>query len=216
MNTSDATVTAIILAGGVSRRLGTDKRRLRLWGDAGPTLLEHTLAVVAPLCAEVVVVLNDASAWPDLKVRTVPDVYPDGGALGGIYSGLQTTTTPYALVVASDMPLLNHALLAAMLAWPRNYDLLVPRHALPSTTRNQAGFEPLHAIYRRTCLEPMRQLLEAGRRRIIDVYPRLDVTCIEPEVWQRYDPAGHSLRSLNTPSDFAELQALISFYIKCS
>ncbi|WP_129671846.1 molybdenum cofactor guanylyltransferase [Candidatus Chloroploca sp. Khr17] len=209
MNILDPTVTAVVLAGGASRRLGTDKRRLRLWGDAGPTLLEHTLAVVAPLCAEVVVVLNDASAWPDLKVRTVSDIYSDGGALGGIYSGLQAITTPYALVVACDMPLLNQTLLAAMLAWPRNYDLLVPRHATSTTTRNLAGFEPLHAIYRRTCLEPMRQVLEAGQRRIIDVYPRLDVICIEPAFWQRYDPAGQSLRSLNTPPDLAELQALI-------
>ncbi len=97
--------SAVILAGGLSRRLGQDKRRLRLWGEGGPTLLERTVATVGALCADVVVVLNDPEGWPGLGGRHVPDAYPDGGALGGIYSGLAAAEEEHALVVACDFSL---------------------------------------------------------------------------------------------------------------
>src|SRR5947209_3599396 len=96
--------SAVVLAGGLSRRLGRDKRRLRLWGAQQPTLLEHTVGVVARLCPDVVVVINDPQEWRGLPAGLVPDVYPDGGALGGIYSGLAPARHVYALAVACDMP----------------------------------------------------------------------------------------------------------------
>ena len=58
----DTHASAIVLAGGLSRRMGEDKRRLRLWGQGQPVLLEHTVSVAAQLCADVVVVLNDPEA----------------------------------------------------------------------------------------------------------------------------------------------------------
>ena len=63
-------VRAIVLAGGVSRRLGQDKRQLRLWGTAGPMLLEYVVGIVARVCADVVVVLNDPDAWNTLPAPT--------------------------------------------------------------------------------------------------------------------------------------------------
>src|SRR5688572_3668459 len=122
MEHSAPATSAVVLAGGLSRRLGSDKRRARLWGDDGPVLLERTVALIASLCPDVVVVLNDPEAWPQLPARLVGDRYPDGGALGGIYSGLDAAAHDHALVVACDMPLLSRPLLAAMLARPRDYD----------------------------------------------------------------------------------------------
>src|SRR3954447_16105779 len=119
--------SAIVLAGGVSRRLGQDKRRLRLWGSAGPTLLEYVVGIVARLCADVVVVLNDPDAWSTLPARLAPDVYADGGSLGGIYADLLAAEHEYALAVACDMPFLNAGLIGAMLARLRDYDVLAPR-----------------------------------------------------------------------------------------
>jgi molybdopterin-guanine dinucleotide biosynthesis protein A len=198
----DAPVAAVVVAGGTSRRLGRDKRRLRLWGEAGPTLLEHTLDALAPLCAERIVVLNDPHAWPDLPARLVSDGFPGGGALGGIVSGLQAATTPFALVLAADMPLLNAALLRAMLARPRAYDVLLPRPA-------PAHIEPLHAIYRCACAPRLRATLEHGTRRISEALMPLSCAFVEPDELARYDPAGHALLNLNTPDDLARVRALI-------
>lgn len=201
--------SAVVLAGGRSSRLGEDKRRLRLWGEDGPTLLERTVALVGSLCADVVVVLNDPAAWPDLPARLVGDQYPDGGALGGIYSGLAATAEPYALVVACDMPLLSRPLLAAMLARPRDYDALVPRSPTPGAARNQLDAEPLHAIYAKACLEPMRATIESGRRQIAAFFPLVRVAYLEPEELRRYDPAGYSFLNINTVEQMADARRLL-------
>jgi molybdopterin-guanine dinucleotide biosynthesis protein A len=207
--TNEAPVTSgVILAGGRSRRLGQDKRRLRLWGTAGPTLLEHTIHVTTPLCAEVLVVLNDASAWPDLPARLVPDRYADGGVLGGIVSGLAASTHPHVLVVAADMPLLNRTLLRALCERAHatvDADGVVPRAPFAATTRNTAGVEPLHAVYRRACLPEMQAALAAGIRRMTDVLARLTVTYVEQDEILRYDPRGLSFVNINTQADLDRL-----------
>ncbi len=201
--------SAVVLAGGLSRRLGDDKRRLRLWGEAGPTLLEHTLQLVGQLCDDVVVVLNDPGEWPSLPARVVPDAYPDGGALGGIYSGLAAARHQHALTVACDMPFLSPALLGALLARPRDYDVLVPRSLEPGTTRNRLGVESLHAIYGKGCLAAMRDALEGGRRQIAAFFPLVQVAFFEPGETQRYDTAGRSFLNVNTPEQLAEAAALL-------
>ena len=201
--------SAVVLAGGLSRRLGQDKRRLRLWGAQQPALLEHTVGVVARLCPDVVVVINDPQEWRDLPARLVPDVYPDGGALGGIYSGLAAARHEYALAVACDMPFLNAELLAAMLARERNYDVLLPRSPQPGAARNALDVEPLHAIYAKTCLEPMRATLESGRRQIAAFFPQVRVAYVETEEIRRYDPAGRSFLNVNTPEQLADAERLL-------
>jgi molybdopterin-guanine dinucleotide biosynthesis protein A len=195
-----------VLAGGVSRRMGQDKRRLRLWGASGPTLLEHVVGIVARLCADVVVVLNDPADWPGLPARLTPDVYADGGALGGIYAGLQAAERDCALAVACDMPFLNAELIGAMLARPRDYDVLVPRSLEPGLARNALGVEPMHAIYAKACLAPMRATLESGRRQIAAFFPQVRVAYVEPDETRRYDPSGRAFLNVNTPEQMAEAQ----------
>ena len=201
--------SAVVVAGGQSRRLGYDKRALRLWGPRGPTLLEHTVGVVARLCPDVVVVLNDPEAWADLPARLVPDVYADGGVLGGIYAGLLTARHDHALTVAGDMPFLSAELLAAMLARPRDYDVLVPRSLQGGTTRNRLDAETMHAIYGKGCLGPMRDALEAGRRQIAVFFPEVRVAFFEPDETRRYDPAGRSFLNVNTPEEVAAATRLL-------
>jgi len=201
--------SAIVLAGGVSRRMGQDKRRLRLWGASGPTLLEHVVGIVARLCADVVVVLNDPADWQDLPARLTPDVYADGGALGGIYAGLQAAERDCALAVACDMPFLHAGLIGAMLARPRDYDVLVPRSLEPGVARNALDVEPMHAIYAKACLSPMRATLESGRRQIAAFFPAVRVTYVEPDETRRYDPAGRAFLNVNTPEQMAEAAQLL-------
>jgi molybdopterin-guanine dinucleotide biosynthesis protein A len=196
--------SAIVLAGGLSRRLGQDKRHLRFWGADGPMLLEHVVGIVARLCADVVVVLNDPDAWRMLPARLVPDVYADGGALGGIYAGLQAAEHAYVLAVACDMPFLNARLIEAMLAKPRDYDVLVPRSPQAGATRNALDVEPLHAIYAKTCLAPILATLESGRRQIASFFPAVRVAFVELEEIHRHDPAGRSFINVNTPEQMSE------------
>ena len=205
-----APLSGVVVAGGQSRRMGHDKRQLRLWGAAGPTLLEHTLAVLAPLCAELIVVLNDPAAWPALPATLVGDRFPDGGPLGGIYSGLAATQHAHALVVAADLPLLSADVLSWMTAQPRDYDVLVPRVATAGKARNRLGVESLHAIYGRACLEPMRRQLTAGNPQVIGFYSEVRVRIVEPDALAPLDPAGHSFLNVNTPAELELVQSLLT------
>lgn len=201
--------SGIVVAGGRSRRLGQDKRQLKLWGETGPTLLQHTVDLVASLCAEVIVVLNDPVEWPQLSGRIVPDLYPDGGALGGIYSGLAATSHEHALTIAADMPLLNIDLLRWMLAQPRDYDVLVPQLGL-GRARNRLGVESLHAIYSRACLDPIARQLDAGNPQVIGFYPEVYVRLMEPPLIAQFDPAGNAFRNVNTPEDLDVVRELLA------
>jgi len=203
-----APIDGVVLAGGHSRRLGLDKTMLRLWGPQGPTLLEATIAALRDVCDQVWVVSDGPRDWPALDVPVVFDRYAGGGVLGGIYTGLLAAGRPFVLVVACDMPFLNRDLLAYMASQRRDYDVLIPRHASPGG--ESAGWvEPLHAIYGRPCLEPMRQVLERGGRRIVDFFPQVQVRYLEEEDWARFDPEGRSFHNINTPEDVAEVQSIL-------
>jgi len=198
-DTEVSPISAVVVAGGKSMRLGQDKRRLRLWGPEGPTMLERTVRLMAAHCDEVVVVLNDPEAWPGLRARLVPDLLPGSGSLGGIYSGLEAATHPYVFAVAGDMPFLNPALITWMVEQPRDYDVLVPR--VPGESRQGSGFifQTLHAIYRKSCLPAMRNELAAGRRQVIGFFPSVGVRTIEAETLRRFDPDLWSFFNANTP-----------------
>ena len=206
---NESPLAGVVVAGGLSRRMGQDKRRLRLWGWDDRTLLEHTVALLATLCTEVIVVLNDADDWQQLSVRLVGDVYPDSGPLGGIYSGLNAAQHEHALVVAADMPLLNPALLRWMIAQPRDYDVLVPRLAGASRARNRLGVESLHAIYSRACLEPIRRQLDAGNPQVIGFFSEVRVHLVDPDTIAQFDPNGDSFRNVNTPDELELVRRLL-------
>jgi molybdopterin-guanine dinucleotide biosynthesis protein A len=188
--------------------MGQDKRHLQLWGADGPTLLEHTVAFAKQVCNEVIVVLNDPAAW-QLDAHIVADVYPHGGALGGIYSGLHAAQHTHAFVVAADMPLLNLALVRYMIAQPRAYDVLLPQAAGEAQTRNPLGVQPLHAIYSRACLGPMQAQLDAGNAQVTSFFEQVRVQMIAPATLRQFDPHGTACLNVNTPDDVARVLATL-------
>jgi len=185
-------VTGIVLAGGRSARLGQDKALLRL--DGGLTLVATTVERLRPLVDEVLVVTGDGARLGRLSARVVPDVYPDAGALGGIYSGLVAARHEHALTVACDMPFLSQDLLRHMLALPRDYDVLLPRLA-------DGLLEPLHAVYSRACREPIRERLAAGRYRVVGFHDLVRVRHVEEPELRRFDPELRSFFNVNTPEE---------------
>lgn len=183
--------SGIVLAGGRSRRLGIDKTTMRWPPQTGTqTLLEVTAGKLAQVCDEVLLV-NYRGAHP-LPYRIVPDRFAEGGSLGGLYSGLVEASHDYALAVATDMPFLSLELLRWMLAQPRDFDVLVPLRDEP---------EPLHALYSKACLEPMRRRLEAGRLKITGFFEDVRVRYIDEATLRQFDPAGLSFFNINTPED---------------
>lgn len=193
----------VIIAGGKARRFGSDKRRLRLWGEHGPTLLEHTLAVAQTVCNQVVISLNDSAEWPELSVPLLQDAVPDAGPLAGIVAGMGLLATEWTLVLAADLPLLSNELLHELIAQPRHGLAVVPQRQADS--QQQGGWEPLCALYKRACLPHFEQALAAGHYRLTQLIEQF-----QPQIWPiaSTSPWYQHLHNLNRLDDLHQLTAL--------
>ena len=193
-------ISAVVLAGGESRRLGQDKCMLLVEGQS---LLDRTLGLLASLAGDLVVVSNDPRRTVDLPfpVRLVPDRQPGVGALMGLYSGLHAARHDRAVAVACDMPFLSLPLLRHMVSLSVDYDVVLPRLG--------DLVEPLHAVYGKGCLGPMERQLSRGRRRIVSFFDEVRVCYVEQAEVDRYDPRHLSFLNVNTPEDWRRVQALL-------
>jgi molybdopterin-guanine dinucleotide biosynthesis protein A len=198
----------IILAGGRSQRMGTNKALLPLPGQASETFLSRLVSTLAPLCAEILVVARDPAQFAGVVLpdtRIVFDEKPGGGPLMGLYSGLNAMQSTTALVVAVDMPFVQPALLAFLLAHHQENTLLVPVvGGIPQV---------LLAIYPRSILPQIETLLEQGKRApraLLEVAP---VRYIEEERLREVDPQLRSFVGINTPQDLAQYIAFPPWYM---
>jgi len=162
-------VTAIVLAGGRSRRMGADKRFLPL---SGGTLLERVVATLRPLVGEVVLSTNDLALGHDFGLRTVPDRVPGEGPLMALASALASGTSDRNLLVACDLPEIPAPLVRGLLEAALTADAVVPV--------NVDGVpEPLLAVYRRRLLQDAEVLLAAGERRLRALFERCRTSYLE-------------------------------------
>jgi len=196
MSESQSAVSAIVLAGGQSRRMGQDKA---LIDYQGRPIIAHVIDTLRALSDDIVVVSNRSDLYSPFGARVVADYDPPCGPLGGIAVGLQAVQHPLAVVVACDMPFLNVTLLRGLIDLADRYDAVVP----------QSGeeFEPLHAVYRRVCYGPIVQRLERGERRVISFFADVRLRPVPEPEWRAFDPAGRSLVNLNTPDDLNRLSS---------
>nr|MBC7246073.1 molybdenum cofactor guanylyltransferase [Chloroflexota bacterium] len=183
-------VSAVVLAGGKSQRLGMDKAQLKL---NGKWLLQQILETLSNLSDDLLVVADKRLEIAQLSVRVVPDAYPGTGPLGGIYSGLQAMRYERGVVVACDMPFLSLPLLRYMILLSADFDAVIPR-ILDNT-------EPLHAIYSKACIRPIEDLLQQGELRIAKVFPKIRVRYVTESELSLFDPEHLSFFNINTRDD---------------
>lgn len=189
-NDGHLAVSAIVQAGGQSRRMGRDKA---LIDYQGRPIIAHVIETLRALTDDIVVVSNRSDLYSSFGARVVPDYDPPCGPLGGLAAGLHAAQQPLAVVVACDMPFLNVNLLRWLIELADGYDAVVPQSG--------AEFEPLHAVYRRDCYHPIVHRIERGERRVISFFADVRLRPVPEAEWRVLDPAGRSLINLNTPAD---------------
>jgi len=187
-------VSCIVLAGGKGLRLGRDKaletinnRHLLLW----------VLSRLSFLKSDIIIVIAEAQSPPELDgypgLRVVTDIYPDKGPLGGICTGLLSSNSTGNLVIACDMPFLNQDLLLHMIGLSADADLVVPRW--------DGLVEPLHAVYTKSCLEPVQNMIGEGVLSVTKLFSRVRVRYVEAGEIDRFDPKHLSFFNVNTEAD---------------
>lgn len=195
-------LAAAVLAGGTSSRMGRDKALLTLGGER---LIERVVSRLSRLSAELMVVTNHADRYDFLAgaVRFVPDVTgPGQGPLAGIASALEAAQASRVLVVATDMPFLNVALLRHLATLAPSAEVVVPVLAAD-------GFpETLHALYSKGALPAIRAQLAAGQRKITHFFPHVRVREVPRAELLPFDPTLRSFFNANTPEEWAEAEAM--------
>ena len=191
--------SGIVLAGGRSRRLGRAKA---LEPFQGEPLIRRVIDRLSRITDDLVFVVNDheqASALPissrdiDLTYDIVIDKYPDGGSLGGIYTGLLAAESQWAFVVACDMPFLNVELMRHMLSMRDGQDVVVPR---------TDGYpEPTHALYNKSCLPFIEKRLKRDDLKIARFFDEIRVRFLEEAEVRGLDGDLLSFFNVNTQDD---------------
>ena len=211
---SGLTVAGIILAGGQSRRMGTDKAFVVFQGRM---LVERVVDALAQVCGEIVIVTNDPQPYTRFDARVVPDSVPGFGPLAGLHAGLSAMRADLGVVVAVDMPFLNPALLRAMIAAADGWDAVIPvlsaevsADALKQKRAKDLDLHPLHAVYRRTCLPMIQAAIDRGDRRLNAFLSDVKARYFGAEEIRAHDPDLRSLMNVNTPEELAEAHRLKS------
>ncbi len=196
-------LTAAVLAGGRSSRMGSDKALLPL---GGTPLLIRALGTVTEVCAHVMVVVADAGMLKSLDlpdgVEVVVDEVPGLGPSGALASALAAAEDEWVFVVAADMPFVHPDVIRMLWGMRSDVQAVVPR--VPE------GAEPLLALYSRECLHALREMLAAGRRRPVALLESATVRWVDADVLRTLDPDLLTLLNINTPDDLAAAERILA------
>lgn len=198
----DADVTGIVLAGGSSRRFGGDKLAAVV---EGRPLLDHVLAGLATVCPVLVVAVGadgrlPGSVSPPVPWRAVRDPVADGGPLIGLAAALDIAESPWALVVAGDMPRPRPPVLRALLDAAR----AAPADAAVLLERGER--RPLPAAIRVGAARRVASgLVASGQRSLTALFDALPTVTLPETAWRALDPRGESLLDVDTRADLERL-----------
>lgn len=191
------TVEGFILAGGESRRMGTDKSRLVLGSHTFIELIARELAAVTSSIKVVGdKVFRDEIRLP-IDVQMAPDVFPQWGALGGLHAALSACSATWALVVACDFPFVSSELFASLASVRDQFEAVAPiqEDGIP---------QPLCSLYRvDPCLRLAEQLIKSGERKPIALLQSVRTHWVLFSELSKLKGAECFFDNINTPEDYA-------------
>ena len=160
-------ITGIILAGGKSSRMGTDKGLVNLKGHS---LINHVIQVVNLMCDDIIIISNQPR-YKNLGVPVFEDILKNKGPVGGLHSGLRHSKTQYNLLVACDMPNISFDLIKFVLD---NVD--GTEDAVVPLNNNQP--EPLCGVYAKNCIAQLEKAIDENRFKMQEILKNLNTKYI--------------------------------------
>ncbi len=184
-------ITGVILAGGSSHRMGTDKSFLDL---GGTPVIGHVIKAMTSAFTRVYIITNDPDKYARFGLPMKADVMPGIGTLGGIHAGLYYCEGNAAFFAASDMPFIRPALIDYLVGAFHNTDAVVPFI--------HGEYEPLLAIYAKSCLSAVEKTIASRKRRAVGFLSSVRVKKIRDDEFSAVDPDYVSIFNINTPEDY--------------
>lgn len=189
-------VSGIILAGGKSSRMGTNKALIKFGTNS---LIENTVNLFKEIFKEVIIVSNEPELYQDLKIKVIKDIIP-AGPVSGIHAGLVEAQNFYSFFTACDMPFLHKQLIEKIVEESQGYDVAVPKMG--------EYFEPLFAVYSKNCIQPIEEDLQNGICQIINFYPKVKVKHIDQEVINSIVNPNKVFFNVNTKEDLLKAKGM--------
>jgi len=190
------TIAAFILAGGASRRMGTDKSQLLL---DGKSFLEHVAAALATISSEVTVVGQPPSDSTNLP--HLPDVYPNWGALGGVHTALASSDAAWCLIVACDFPFVTAALFDRLASLRSGFEAVAP-------IQDDGIPQPLCTFYKtKPCLVRAEALINSGERKPVALLQSVQTRWVPFTEIDDLPGADEFFDNINTAADYDRIVA---------
>lgn len=195
--------TGVILAGGAASRFGGRPKGLERVG--GVRLIDRVARALSQVTDTLLLVANapDAATWLP-AVRTVPDLRPGDGALGGVHTALASAGTDI-LLVAWDMPFVSPSLLGLLRA---EGEAAGADAMLPESEASRRGVEPLCAWYAARCLPAVEAALDAGDRRVIAFLDQVRAARLPLARVATFGDPDRLFRNVNTAEELAAAEAM--------
>ena len=184
-------VTAFILAGGQSSRMGTEKAFLEL---EGRLLIDRMIDIVKTVAEQTRIVGPKQKFAAFGQIAT--DIYKERGPLGGIHAALNISRTEFNLVLAVDMPFIEPHFLEYLLKQA------VHSEALVVVPRTRDGYQPLCASYRKEFEGIAETALNAGQNRVDALFAPETTRVIDDKELAKLGLPDTMFRNLNTMADY--------------
>ncbi len=181
-------ITAFILAGGKSSRMGTDKGLLPFQGKP---MIQYIIEVLQQQFSSIQIISN-VSGYTKFGFPVISDLIKDTGPIGGIYTGLMQSSTDWNFFTACDMPFLEISVIEKLTASTGNFDCVV------ATVELQP--EPLCALYNKSCIPVINEMISQKNYKLQDLLGRLRITTINFNI--NPNNKSNPFRNLNTMKEF--------------
>jgi molybdenum cofactor guanylyltransferase len=184
---------AIILSGGQSSRMGSNKALLKFHEKTNIERIRDSLKHVFD---DIILVTNDPETYQFLNIRTVLDKYPGSGPLAGVHAGLEASDYEENFVVACDMPFVSAELASSLVKALKHHDAVVPVM--------DGRQHPLFAAYQKRVSREARGCIEKGKLRMKHLLEQLNVRYLEEEDLQLYGESGleRIFFNMNRPEEY--------------
>jgi molybdopterin-guanine dinucleotide biosynthesis protein A len=191
-------VTGFILAGGSSRRMGTNKSFLDL---GGKTIVGRVIDVLTGSFPRVLIITNDPERYGRFGLPTMPDIISGIGALGGIHAGLHYLSGSAAFFVGADMPFIRPAVIDYLVGAFYDTDAVIPYLA--------GQYHPLLAVYSKKCLPTVEKTLADHKHRPVEFFTNVRTRTVHEDELCPIDPGLISAFNVNTPEDYRRARLIV-------
>ncbi|MDW7669063.1 MAG: molybdenum cofactor guanylyltransferase [Bacillota bacterium] len=184
--------TAVILAGGKSKRMGRNKELLNI---NNRRLVEMQISKLERDFEEIIVITNYPQYYHGLNCKTFTDIIKNKGPIGGIYAGLVNSSSLHTYFLACDMPVINRDYIMFLKSM-----LKKKKHKACITLLGE-WIEPFNAFYSKDMTEDVKKYIDKGGYKIYDLVKKIDVLFIEEKTARKYSPTWDMFINFNTKED---------------